>query len=123
MGRERASTTRRRERGDICCSCRRILPPVGERYCAHCEPRHRVYVHFQLRVEGWVCNFLEMDYRTSASPIRTMREATLRAMIEKGGGITDSESREMLEFAIQKGRGGVVLSLTEEQYRAISRES
>ncbi len=48
MGTERASTTRQRETGVICCRCHAILPPVyRERYCKACEPRHRVYMHFQ----------------------------------------------------------------------------
>jgi hypothetical protein len=37
-------------------------------------------------------------------------------LVERGGGITDQESRLMLDQAIATGRGGVFLSLTEEQY-------
>ena len=37
-------------------------------------------------------------------------------LVERGGGITDQESRLMLDRAIANGRGGVFLSLTAEQY-------
>ena len=48
MGGERASTTRMRESGKICCSCKVLLepPPARERYCPKCQPRHRVYMHY-----------------------------------------------------------------------------
>jgi hypothetical protein len=37
-------------------------------------------------------------------------------LVERGGGITDQESRLMLEQAVATGRGGVFLMLTSEQY-------
>jgi hypothetical protein len=37
-----------------------------------------------------------------------------------GGGITDQESRQMLEQALVKGRGGIFLNLTEEQYAKLT---
>jgi hypothetical protein len=36
--------------------------------------------------------------------------------VRRGGGITDQESRLMLDQAIVTGRSGVFLSLTAEQY-------
>lgn len=70
MGGERASTTRRRRAGKICCNCESILPASdrpGERYCARCEaeraPRRRVYMNFMLR-DGWRSSFLEEDLKT-----------------------------------------------------------
>jgi hypothetical protein len=37
-------------------------------------------------------------------------------LVEYGGGMTDHESRLMLSQAVDAGRGGVFLNLTEEQY-------
>jgi hypothetical protein len=37
-------------------------------------------------------------------------------LVERDGGITDQESRLMLEQGISMGRGGIFLRLTEEQY-------
>jgi hypothetical protein len=71
MGGDRASTTRMRLRGKICCSCRTPLPPSefkGERFCDACAaaraPRRRVYMSFMLTKE-WYCRFLEEDAQTS----------------------------------------------------------
>jgi hypothetical protein len=37
-------------------------------------------------------------------------------LVERGGGLTDQESRLMLNQAIATGRGGVFLMLTSKQY-------
>lgn len=37
-------------------------------------------------------------------------------LVERGGGITDQECRLMLDQAIVKGRGGIFLELTVDQY-------
>jgi hypothetical protein len=41
--------------------------------------------------------------------------------VRRGGGITDQESRLMLDQAIVTGRGGVFLNLTAEQYAKLER--
>ena len=75
-----------------------------------------MYMYFQYR-DGWQCQFLETDLKTSlprklhfTSPEKVIK------LVERGGGITDQESRLMLNQAIATGRGGVFLSLTAEQY-------
>ena len=67
---ERASTTRMRLAGQICCACKVSLPAEpnqkpGERYCARCAPRHRVLMQFMLAKDGWSVSFLEEDCKTS----------------------------------------------------------
>ena len=42
-------------------------------------------------------------------------------LVERGGGITDQECRQMLDQAIGIGRGGIFLRLTEEQYAKLKR--
>lgn len=52
-------------------------------------------------------------------PSRRLHFASSDKVIElvtRGGGITDQKSRLMLDQAIAKGRGGIFLSLTAEQY-------
>ena len=78
--------------------------------------RHRVYMSFQCRY-GWHCQFLEQDLKTPlprklhfASPDKVVE------LVERGGGLSNLESRQALEQAIEIGRGGVFLSLPEEQY-------
>jgi hypothetical protein len=62
-------------------------------------------MYFQYR-NGWQCQFLETDLKTSlpkklhfTSPEKVIKP------VERGGGITDQESRLMLNQAIATGRG------------------
>jgi hypothetical protein len=71
---------------------------------------------FQFR-NGWQCQFLERDLRTPLP--RKLHFASQDKVVElvtRGGGITDLESKSMLALAIEIGRGGVYLNLTDEQY-------
>jgi hypothetical protein len=45
----------------------------------------------------------------------------IRELARRGEGWGDSESRQMLEHAIETGRGGVFLRLTPEQYARLRR--
>jgi hypothetical protein len=79
-------------------------------------PWDRVYISFQRR-NGWHCQFLEQDLKTSlprklhfASPDKVVE------LVERGAGLSNLESRQALDQAIETGRGGVFLSLTAEQY-------
>jgi hypothetical protein len=70
-----------------------------------------------LTSNGWHCQFLEPDLKTPLPRKLTFKSADkLRALIERGRGITTQESRSMVEYAINVGRGGVFLRLSEEQY-------
>jgi hypothetical protein len=86
------------------------------------ESRHKVYMSFFDR-RGWYCQFLEADLKTSlprklhfASPDKIIQ------LVERGGGFPDQESRLMLDQGIAKGRGGVFLSLTGDQYAKLARK-
>src|ERR1035438_8214084 len=80
---------------------------------------HRVYLSFQDR-HGWQCLFLEADLQTPL-PKRLLFSSSDKVveLVERGGGITNQESRLMLEQGISMGRGGIFLRLTEEQYAAL----
>jgi hypothetical protein len=80
------------------------------------DDRHRVYMSFQCRL-GWHCQFLEEDLQTPLP--RKLRFASpdkVVELVERGGGLSNLESRQALDQAIEIGRGGVFLSLSEEQY-------
>ena len=82
---------------------------------------HRVYMSFQLR-ESWHCEFTEVDSRTPLPRKLTFATADkVREMAERGGALSNLESRQMLEFGIQSGRGGVMLKLTDQQYAKLSK--
>ena len=79
-------------------------------------PRHRVYMSFQFRY-GWHCQFLEQDLKTPLP--RKLHFKSAEKVIElvvRGGGLGNLESKQMLDRALEMGRGGVFLSLTPEQY-------
>jgi hypothetical protein len=83
---------------------------------ANPNDRHRVYLSFQDR-HGWQCQFLEADLKTPLPKrLNFSSPDKIIELVKRGGGLRDQESRLMLEQGIPKGRGGVFLSLTEEQY-------
>jgi hypothetical protein len=67
--------------------------------------------------EGWYCQFLGEDLKTSLPRKLTIDDpAKLIEMVERGGGVPNLEAGQSLRYAIELGRGGVWLKLTEEQY-------
>jgi hypothetical protein len=78
--------------------------------------QHRVYMSFQDR-NGWRCQFLEPDLKTALPrKLHFSSAEKVVELVERGGGLSNLESRQALDLAIEKGRGGVFLSLSEEQY-------
>jgi hypothetical protein len=80
------------------------------------RPSHRVYVSFFFR-SGWYVQFLEADLRTPL-PRKLMFSdpEKIRQIARRGEAWGTSEARQMLELAIEQGRGGVYLRLTPDQY-------
>jgi hypothetical protein len=82
---------------------------------------HRVYMSFQDR-HGWQVQFLEQDLKTPLpKKLHFALADKLIALVEHGGGFKDQEARMMLDQGIAMGRGGVFLSLTDEQYAKLKR--
>jgi hypothetical protein len=85
------------------------------------RPSHRVYMTFFVR-QGWQVQFLEADCRTPLPEKLTFTDPEkIRELARRGEAWGDSESRQMLEHAIETGRGGVFLRLTLEQYARLRR--
>lgn len=79
----------------------------------------RVYMSFMLR-GGWYCQFLEEDAKTPLP--KTLTFASQDKVIElarRGGAFTELESRQSLNYALEIGRGGLWLNLTDEQYQRL----
>lgn len=71
---------------------------------------------------GWVCGFLEEDLKTSAGRRRTFATSEkVRELIQRTETKMDLAARQALDHAIEKGRGGVFLNLTDEQYTKLKR--
>jgi hypothetical protein len=70
--------------------------------------------------KAWQVSFLEADARTPLPRTLTLTDPEkIRELARRGEAWGDSESRQMLEHAIETGRGGVYLRLTPEQYRKL----
>ena len=126
MGGERASKTRQRESGRICCLCGTLLdaPPwPGERYCNRCaynRPRHRVLLTLMLR-SGWHISFLEADCKTPVGRPLTFRDPeSIRKLAQRGGAELSLNGHEWTSM-LENGRGSLWLNLTAEQYRKLRR--
>jgi len=121
MSGERQSTTRMRLVGQICCACKVRLPrepnqKSGERYCDRCVPRRKVYMSFMLN-QSWHCQFLEPDLKTPLPRRLTFATSDkILQLAEHAGALKDLAARQAIEHGIEKGRGGVYLMLTPEQY-------
>jgi hypothetical protein len=69
---------------------------------------------------GWHCQFLEADIKTPLPRKLNFSDiATVTELTQRGNGFRDLEMRNMFEHAVQNGRGGVYLELTEEQYQTL----
>jgi len=85
------------------------------------DRRHRVYMSFQCRC-GWHCQFLEEDLQTPLPrKLRFTSSDKVVELVRRGGGLSNLESRQALDHAIEIGRGGVFLNLTEEQCAKLKR--
>ena len=70
--------------------------------------------------QGWQVQFLEADLRTPLPKKMTFTDPEkIRELARRGEAWGDSESRQMLEHAIETGRGGLYLRLTPDQYRKL----
>jgi hypothetical protein len=85
------------------------------------RPSHKVYMTFFL-CKGWYVQFLEADLKTPLPRKLTFSDPEkIRELARRGEAWGDSESRQMLEHAIENGRGGCYLRLTPEQYARLRR--
>jgi hypothetical protein len=70
-----------------------------------------------MKRQGWYCQFLEADLKTSLPRKLNLDDPEkLIEMAECGRGLPNREADQKLRYGIEMGRGGVWLSLTEEQY-------
>jgi hypothetical protein len=104
-----------------------LSPPYlqGERLCDRCgkerTPKRRVYMQFIL-TRGWFCQFLEADLKTRLPRKVTVRDQKkLFQMAERGGFQLNPAGRHVIQKAIDDGRGGIWLELSEEQYAKLKK--
>jgi hypothetical protein len=79
-------------------------------------PLRRVYMSFMDR-KGWYCQFLEADLQTALPRKFNFAEVgKVRELAKRAGGLPDLAAVAAFDHAVSIGRGGVWLSLTQEQY-------
>ena len=67
-------------------------------------------------------SFLELDLRTPLPrKLRFTSPEKVIEIVERGGGLSNLESRQALDQVIEIGRGGVFLNLTAAQYAKLKR--
>jgi len=85
----------------------------------HDRPSHRIYMTFFFRA-GWQVQFLEADLKAPLPRQFTFTDPEkIRELARRGEAMGDLESKQMMEHAIEVGRGGCYLRLTPEQYRKL----
>jgi hypothetical protein len=85
------------------------------------RPSHQVYMYFFKR-GGWQVQFLEADLKTPLPRKLTFTDPEkIRELARRGEACGTSEARQMMEYAIDVGRGGIYLRLTPEQYARLKR--
>ena len=78
-------------------------------------------MYFFLRT-GWQVQFLEADQKTPLPRKLTFTDPEkIRELARRGDAMGTSEARQMLEHAIEMGRGGIYLRLTPGQYARLRR--
>jgi hypothetical protein len=126
MGGERSSSTRMRLAGKVCCWCRRPLEPPypgRERACERCggERTRRVQMRFE-ECHGWRVTFRDPgDLRARFRELTFTDKEKVQLLVERTGMRLLLEDRQALEHGLRNGTGGVMLVLTEEQYRKLLR--
>ncbi|HTF70132.1 MAG TPA: hypothetical protein VK638_46385 [Edaphobacter sp.] len=77
---------------------------------------------FFMHSNGWSCQFLEMDLKTSLLRKRTFASVDkVRELVCRVGVLKDLADKQGFEHGIQIGRGGVYLDLTAEQYAKLKK--
>jgi hypothetical protein len=85
------------------------------------RPGHQVCMTFFFR-KGWQVQFCEQDLKTPLPRQLTFQDPEkIRELARRGEGWGTSEARQMLEYGIEVGGGGIYLRLTPGQYAALRR--
>jgi hypothetical protein len=78
-----------------------------------------VYFRF-VRGQSWDCQFLEEDLKTVLPRRLSLKDSRkLFQIAERGGVSMNPGAKFKIQRAIDEGRGGIWLELTDEQYRKL----
>lgn len=98
-----------------------LSSPILLHMSRYSHPSHRVFMTFFYR-KGWQVQFVEADLQTPLPRTFTFADPEkIRELARRCEAMGTSEARQMLEYAIEAGRGGVYLKLTPEQHAKLKR--
>jgi hypothetical protein len=85
------------------------------------KANHRIFMQFVLR-DVWHVTFLEPGLQTPLPKTLTFKdEGKIREPARRGEAWQTSEDRQLLDYAIARGEGGVYLRLSPDQYARLRR--
>jgi hypothetical protein len=85
------------------------------------KANHRIFMQF-VRREVWHVTFLEPGLQRPLPKTLTFKdEGKIRELARRGEAWQTPEDRQLLDYAIAKGEGGVYLRLSPEQYARLRR--
>jgi hypothetical protein len=98
-----------------------LCSPTLDMMSRYTKANHRVFMQF-VRRDVWHVTFLEPGLQRPLPKTLTFRdEGKIMELALRGEAWQTSEDRQLLDYAIAKGEGGVYLRLTPEQYRKLRR--
>lgn len=107
--------------GEICGSCRKPLPQPhtpGCKRCEGCAGKHHVRMTFR-RCGGWHCSFYTERWQPLPKRLIFRDAASIIEIARRGKGLIDEAIMEALDRSFKIGRGGLMLRLNDEQFKAI----
>jgi hypothetical protein len=85
------------------------------------KANHRIFMQF-IRRDVWHVTFLEPGLQKPLPKTLAFKdEGKIRELARRGEAWQTSEDRQLLDYAIAKGEGGVYLRLSPEQYARLRR--
>ncbi len=84
------------------------------------DRRHRVHFSYWSKDGLWFYRFIGEGIEL-LGPVRKTRDANvIRGLVERGGGLPNLEAKNMFDYGLSRGEGGLYLKLTEEQFAALT---
>ena len=109
--------------GQICSSCRRPLPPPHTpecKRCVLCSRSHHVRMTF-FRYSGfWHCQFYTERWQPLPKRLKFQKGASVIETAVRGNGLIENGARAALERSLKIGKGGLMLRLSDTQFKAIA---
>ena len=98
-----------------------IYSPILSVMSRYTKANHRIFMQF-VRRDVWHVTFMEPGLERPLPKKLTFKdEGKIRELARRGEAWQTSEDRQMLDYAIAKGEGGVCLRLSPAQYARLRR--